>query len=113
MADSIFTQIYNGLIPGEVIYEDEHCFAINDINPQAPTHILIIPKKHINKVSEAAPEDASLLGNLLLASKKIVDQYGLEDSYRLVINNGAKAGQTVFHIHVHLLSGRALEWPPG
>lgn len=113
MADSIFTQIYNGLIPGEVIYEDEYCFAINDINPQAPTHILIIPKKLINKVSEATPEDASLLGNLLLASKKIVDQYGLEDSYRLVINNGAKAGQSVFHIHVHLLSGRALEWPPG
>ncbi len=113
MADSIFTQIYNGLIPGEVIYEDEYCFAINDINPQAPTHILIIPKKLINKVSEAAPEDASLLGNLLLASKKIVDQYELEDSYRLVINNGAKAGQSVFHIHVHLLSGRALEWPPG
>ena len=113
MADSILTQIYNGLIPGELIYEDEYCFAINDINPQAPTHILTIPKTHINKVSESAPEDASLLGNLLLASKKIVDQYGLEDSYRLVINNGAKAGQSVFHIHVHLLSGRALEWPPG
>ena len=113
MTDSLFTQIYNGHIPGKVIYEDEHCFAINDINPQAPVHILIIPKKEVAKVSDASFEEIPLLGHLIYISKKLADLNKLSNNYRLVINNGAEAGQSVFHIHVHLLGGRSFNWPPG
>ena len=113
MNESIFTKILKKEIPGEIVYEDNDCFAIKDINPQAPIHLLIIPKKHIAKVSDAKDEDKELLGSLLLASKKIAKTFDLDDNYRLVINNGAKAGQTVFHIHIHLLGGRSLSWSPG
>ena len=113
MNESIFTKILNKEIPGEIVYEDNDCFAIKDINPQAPIHLLIIPKKHIAKVSDAKDEDKELLGSLLLASKKIAKKFDLDDNYRLVINNGAKAGQTVFHIHIHLLGGKSLSWSPG
>ena len=113
MNESIFTKILNKEIPGEIVYEDNDCFAIKDINPQAPIHLLIIPKKHIAKVSDANDEDKELLGSLLLASKKIAKKFDLDDNYRLVINNGAKAGQTVFHIHIHLLGGKSLSWSPG
>ena len=113
MDESIFTKILKKEIPGEIVYEDNDCFAIKDINPQAPIHLLIIPKKHIAKVSDANDEDKELLGSLLLASKKIAKKFDLDDNYRLVINNGSKAGQTVFHIHIHLLGGRSLSWSPG
>ena len=113
MADSIFTKIKNKEIPGNVIYEDDKCFALEDINPQAPVHILIIPHKEIAKISDSTPEDKELLGHLLLVSKTIAEKYELENNYRLVINNGAGAGQSVFHIHVHLMGGRSLDWPPG
>ncbi len=113
MAKSIFTKILDGEIPGDILFEDEVCFAIKDINPQAPIHILIIPKKLVEKVSDAEPDDKEMLGHLLLVSKTIANKQGLDDNYRLIINNGAKAGQSVFHIHVHLLGGRSLNWPPG
>ena len=113
MSDSIFTKIKNKEISGTIVYEDDQCFAIEDINPQAPIHILIIPHKEIAKISDTSPEDKDLLGHLLYVSKKIADKYDLDDNYRLIINNGAGAGQSVFHIHVHLMGGRSLDWPPG
>ena len=113
MAKSIFTKILDGEIPGDILFEDEVCFAIKDINPQAPIHILIIPKKAVEKVSDAESDDKEMLGHLLLVSKEIANEQGLNDNYRLIINNGAKAGQSVYHIHVHLLGGRSLNWPPG
>ena len=113
MSDSIFTKIKNKEIPGNVIYEDDKCFALEDINPQAPVHILIIPHKEIAKISDSTPEDKELLGHLLLVSKTIAQKYELENNYRLIINNGAGAGQSVFHIHLHLMGGRSLDWPPG
>ena len=113
MSESIFTKIKNKEIPGNIIYEDDKCFALEDINPQAPVHILIIPHKEITKISDSTPEDKELLGHLLLVSKTIAQKYELEDNYRLIINNGAGAGQSVFHIHVHLMGGRSLDWPPG
>ena len=113
MSESIFTKIKNKEIPGNIIYEDDKCFALEDINPQAPVHILIIPHKEITKISDSTPEDKELLGHLLLVSKTIAQKYELENNYRLIINNGAGAGQSVFHIHVHLMGGRSLDWPPG
>jgi|TARA_B100000700_G_C14801606_1_gene740853 histidine triad (HIT) family protein len=113
MEDSLFTKIRKGDIPGKIVYQDDLCFAIEDINPQAPVHILIIPIKEIEKVSDASEEDINLLGHLLHVSKKIAQDHDLDNNYRLIINNGAGAGQSVFHIHVHLLGGRSLEWPPG
>ena len=113
MSDSLFSKIRKGKIPGEIIYEDEKCFAIEDINPQAPVHILIIPIKEIEKVSDAQVEDIELLGHLLHVTKQIAKDYDLNENYRLIINNGAGAGQSVFHIHVHLMGGRNFNWPPG
>ena len=113
MPESLFTKIKNKEIPGNVIYEDDKCFALEDINPQAPVHILIIPHKEIAKISDSTIEDKELLGHLLLVSKTIAQKYELENNYRLIINNGAGAGQSVFHIHVHLMGGRSLDWPPG
>ena len=113
MSESIFTKIKNKEIPGNIIYEDDKCFALEDINPQAPVHILIIHHKEIAKISDSTPEDKELLGHLLLVSKTIAQKYELENNYRLIINNGAGAGQSVFHIHVHLMGGRSLDWPPG
>ena len=113
MSDSLFTKIKNKEIPGNVIYEDDKCFALEDINPQAPVHILIIPHKEIAKISDSTREDKELLGHLLLVSKTIAQKYELNNNYRLIINNGTGAGQSVFHIHVHLMGGRSLDWPPG
>jgi len=113
MPDSIFTKIKNKEIPGNIIYEDDKCFALEDINPQAPVHLLIVPHKEITKISDSLSEDINLLGHLLFVSKKIADKYDLKDNYRIVINNGAEAGQSVFHIHLHLMGGRSLNWPPG
>ena len=107
MSETIFGKIVSGEIPSEFLYEDEHCVAINDINPQAPVHVLIIPRKGIPKLVDAAGEDQALLGHLLLAAGKVAEQLGVADAFRLIINNGSGAGQTVFHLHLHILAGRA------
>ncbi len=106
MADTIFGKIIAGEIPSEFIYEDEHCVAINDIAPQAPVHVLVIPKKAIPRLVDAGQEDQALLGHLLLAAGKIAEQLGVQDAFRLIINNGEGAGQTVFHLHLHIIAGR-------
>ncbi len=114
MSDTIFGKIIRKEIPADIVYEDELVLAFNDITPQAPTHILVIPKKAIPKLSEASADDAALLGHMLVKAKEIAEQVGLaEDGFRLVLNNGKAAGQTVFHLHVHILGGRPLAWPPG
>ena len=113
MSLTLFEKIINKEIPAEIIYEDDISIVIEDINPQAPTHLLIIPKKVIPKLSDASTEDQDILGHLMLVAGKIAEQLELDETFRLVINNGAKAGQSVFHLHLHLLSGRSLNWPPG
>ena len=110
--NNIFLKIINKEIPADIIYEDDISIAFNDISPQAPTHILVIPKKEIQKISEADESDKELLGHLLLVAKKITEENNIKD-FRLVVNNGTEAGQTVFHLHIHILSGRAFGWPPG
>ncbi len=111
-SDTIFGKIISGEIPCDEVYSDEKCLAFKDIEPQAPFHILIIPKKAISSLNEVAGEDAELLGHLLVVAKKIANEHSL-DSWRTVINTGQDSGQTVFHLHVHLIGGRALTWPPG
>ena len=113
MSLTLFEKIINKEIPADIIYEDDISIVIKDISPQAPTHLLIIPKKVIPKLSDATTEDQNILGHLMLIAGKIADDIGLDETFRLVVNNGAKAGQSVFHLHLHLLSGRPLNWPPG
>ena len=113
MPDCIFCRIIRGEAPAKKVYEDERAFVFEDINPQAPTHVLIIPKKHIVGLKEAQPEDAEIIGYLHLVAAQIARQRGLEDGYRTVFNVGPRAGQSVFHLHLHLLGGRSLRWPPG
>jgi histidine triad (HIT) family protein len=110
---TLFSKIIRREIPADIVYEDDLCLAIRDINPQAPTHVLLVPKKEIDKLSSARSEDQALLGHLLLAAGKVAKQLGVSDAFRLVVNNGAQAGQSVFHLHLHILAGRKLEWPPG
>jgi histidine triad (HIT) family protein len=110
---TIFTKIINREIPAKIVYEDELCLAFHDVNPQAPTHVLLIPKKEIPRLVDAQPEDAALLGHLMLTANKIAQQLGVGDAFRLAVNNGADAGQSVFHLHLHILAGRAFKWPPG
>lgn len=110
--DTIFGMILRGEIPSDKVYEDDRALAFRDVNPAAPTHILVIPKKHIVNCMDAGPEDAELLGHLMLTAAKVAEAEGLE-GFRLVVNNGASVGQTVFHLHVHVIGGRALSWPPG
>lgn len=106
MSDTIFGKIIAGDIPAELLYEDEHCIAINDIAPQAPVHVLVIPKQGIARLVDAQPQDQALLGHLLLAAGKVAEQLGVQDAFRLIINNGEGAGQTVFHLHLHIIAGR-------
>jgi histidine triad (HIT) family protein len=113
MADCLFCKISRGEIPTKKVYEDERVFVFEDINPQAPTHVLIIPKRHIVGLKEAKPEDAEIVGYCQLAAAKIARQRGIENGYRTVYNVGPGAGQSVFHLHLHLLGGRNLGWPPG
>ena len=113
MTDTLFSKIINREIPADIVYEDDLCLAFRDINPQAPVHILLIPKKPIVKVAEAESTDQSLLGHLLLKTGEIARQEGYEDAFRLVINSGEGAGQTVFHLHIHILAGRPFSWPAG
>jgi histidine triad (HIT) family protein len=110
---TLFGKIIRREIPADIVYEDDLCLAFRDINPQAPTHVLLIPKKEIDKLSNARGEDQALLGHLLLAAGKLAKQLGVSDAFRLVVNNGAQAGQSVFHLHLHILAGRKLDWPPG
>jgi histidine triad (HIT) family protein len=113
-ADTIFGKIIHREIPADIVYEDNLALAFRDINPQAPVHILVIPKQPIAKLADAESNDHALMGHLLLTAKRVADQEGLaEDGYRVVINNGASAGQTVYHLHLHILGGRQMKWPPG
>jgi histidine triad (HIT) family protein len=111
--DCLFCKIIAGQIPSKKVYEDDKVFAFEDINPQAPTHVLIVPKQHITGLKEAQPEDAEILGYLQLIAAKLGRERKLEDSYRTVYNVGPGSGQSVFHLHLHLLGGRNLKWPPG
>ncbi len=111
--DTIFSKIINRQIPADIVYEDDLALAFKDVHPQAPVHILVIPKKPIPQLAEAETEDNVLLGHLLLVAKQVAEQVGLTNGYRVVINNGADAGQTVFHLHLHILGGREMAWPPG
>jgi histidine triad (HIT) family protein len=112
--DCIFCKIAAGQIPANLVYQDEEVVAFRDLHPQAPTHLLIIPRRHIGSVNDMGENDAALVGRLFLAAKSIAKAEGVADSgYRLVMNTNRDAGQTVFHIHLHLLAGRALGWPPG
>lgn len=113
MNDCLFCRIINGEIPSKKIYEDERTYAFEDINPQGPTHVLVIPKKHIRGLKEATTEDSDLIGYCHLVAAKIARQRNIEDGYRTVLNVGPKAGQSVFHLHVHVIGGRNMQWPPG
>lgn len=108
MEDTIFGKITRGEIPVDFVYEDDLCVAINDIHPQAPVHVLVIPRKPIPKLADATADDQALLGHLLLTARKIAADLGVGDGFRLVINNGEGGGQTVFHLHVHILAGRSM-----
>jgi len=111
---TLFEKIAAGEIPADIVYEDDQCFAFRDIDPQAPTHVLVVPRKPIRNSASATAEDQEVLGHLLLASQKVAQAVGVKDSgYRLVMNNGDDAGEAVPHLHMHLLGGRKLNWPPG
>ena len=110
--DTIFGKILRGEIPCDEVYSDDQCLAFRDIAPQAPVHLLVIPRKPIESLRSAGEEDVKLLGHLLLVANRVAKQEGLED-WRAVINSGEGAGQTVFHLHLHILGGRDLAWPPG
>jgi diadenosine tetraphosphate (Ap4A) HIT family hydrolase len=112
LSNCLFCKIVAGEIPSKKVYEDERFYAFEDIAPKAPTHVLVVPKKHIAKLADAGAEDAPLLGEAAWRAGAIARERGLSD-YRLVINNGEGAGQSVFHLHFHLLGGRPLTWPPG
>ena len=112
--DCIFCKIANKEIPSSIVYEDDDVIAFNDLNPEAPVHVLVIPKKHIVNLSDAKPEDQQLLGKLMLTIQKIAAEQGVAESgYRVVTNCGEQGGQTVMHMHFHLLAVRSLQWPPG
>jgi len=114
MSDCLFCKIVNGDIPAELIYEDDDVAAFNDVNPQAPHHFLCIPKRHISTTNDLEASDAETIGKLTLAASKIAKERGIaEDGYRMVMNCNNHGGQTVFHIHMHVLAGRQMAWPPG
>jgi len=112
--DCLFCKIINGEIPSQKVYEDEYVYAFNDISPTAPVHVLIIPKKHISTINDIEETDIELIGKIFIAAKKIAKQLNIaEDGYRIISNCNKNAGQTVFHIHFHLIAGRELGWPAG
>tara|TARA_B100000676_G_C18027539_1_gene816557 strand:+ start:1425 stop:1769 length:345 start_codon:yes stop_codon:yes gene_type:complete len=110
---TIFKRIIDGEIPADIVYEDEQCLAFRDISPQAPVHILIIPRKEIPSIDHLSDEDEQLVGHIYLVIKQIAAGEGLENGYRVIVNCGEEGGQTVDHLHFHLLGGRGLSWPPG
>lgn len=112
--DCLFCKIIAGEIPGEFVHSDDRCVVIQDINPQAPTHVLVIPLEHMESLDEASQKDEAVLGHLLRVAARMANDAGYgESGYRTVINTGAGAGQSVFHLHVHVLGGRTMQWPPG
>jgi len=113
VAKTVFKRIIDGEIPANIVYEDDRCLAFQDVNPQAPTHFLVIPRKEIPSLDQATDADRELLGHLLVVANTIASEQGLKDGYRTVINIGEDGGQTVPHLHVHVLGGRRLGWPPG
>jgi histidine triad (HIT) family protein len=114
MPECLFCRIIDRKVPAKIVYEDERALAIEDIHPQSPVHLLVIPRKHLPSLKEAGVDDEALLGHLLLVAAQLAREQGLESKgYRAVINNGTWAGQTVFHLHVHLMGGRVFHWPPG
>jgi len=113
MSDCVFCRIVRGEVPARIVYQDEEVTAFHDLNPQAPVHILIVPNRHIVGVAEVEPEDESTLGRLFTVARRLAEEMGVTQGYRLVVNSGPLAGQSVFHLHVHLLGGRPLHWPPG
>ena len=110
---TLFSKIIDGEIPGDFIHQDDHCVVLRDVNPQAPVHLLVIPKKPIPRVGEASPEDSGLLGHLLLVASEVAEKENLSDGFRIVVNNGPDGGESVPHLHVHVLGGRSMGWPPG
>jgi len=113
MAETIFQKIIDREIPADIIYEDDRCLAFHDVSPQAPTHVLLIPKKPIESIDQLTDTDAELLGHLWITVRNLASELNLGDGYRVVVNCGKDGGQTVDHLHFHLLGGRALTWPPG
>jgi histidine triad (HIT) family protein len=113
--DCLFCKIINGTAAGDVVFQDGRCVVIRDINPQAPTHVLVIPREHLESLDDASQRDELLLGHLLRVSARVANEHGLTENggYRAVINTGRGAGQSVFHLHVHVLGGREMTWPPG
>jgi histidine triad (HIT) family protein len=110
----LFCKIAEGEIPSKIVLETPRLVAFHDVNPMAPTHVLVIPREHLASIHDAKPEHSALLGELMLAGREVADKLGLgESGYRLVLNTGKDAGQSVFHLHLHVLGGRAMEWPPG
>ena len=110
---TIFGKVISREIPAQIVYEDDLCLAFRDINPQAPEHVLIIPKKEIPRLIDATEDDKALLGHMMIAAGKVARELGVGDAFRRVINNGADAGQSVFNLHMHVLGGRGFKWPPG
>ncbi|MGH8606431.1 MAG: histidine triad nucleotide-binding protein [Gammaproteobacteria bacterium] len=113
MTDTLFGKIIAREIAADIVYEDEHCLAFKDVHPQAPLHVLVIPKQAVATLADAKEGDEALLGHLLLVANRVAREQGHGEAYRVVVNNGAGAGQSVFHLHLHVLAGRALTWPPG
>ncbi|CAA9304839.1 Histidine triad nucleotide-binding protein 1 (HINT1) [uncultured Coleofasciculus sp.] len=113
MSETIFSKIIRKEIPADIVYEDDLTLAFRDITPQAPVHILVIPKKPLPQLDAAESDDHALMGHLLLTVKRVAKQVGLENGYRVVINNGPDGGQSVNHLHLHILGGRQMQWPPG
>jgi histidine triad (HIT) family protein len=112
MSDTVFARIARGELPARIVHEDDRCLAFHDVDPKAPVHLLVIPRRPIERLSCAEPGDEELLGHLLRVASRVAREAGLAD-YRLVVNDGPGAGQTVFHLHLHVLGGRPLTWPPG
>lgn len=110
---TIFSKIIDKTIHADIIYEDDKCLAFRDVNPQAPVHFLVIPRIHIPRISEAHNEDAPLLGHLLMVAKNVAKKEELDEGYRVVINDGKNGAQSVYHLHIHVLGGRQMRWPPG
>lgn len=113
ITETIFSKIIRREIPAEIVYEDDLAIAFKDVNPQAPQHILVIPKEPIAQLADAESKDHALMGHLLLTAKRVAQEAGLNNGYRVVINSGPDGGQTVYHLHLHILGGRQMTWPPG
>ena len=113
MRDCVFCRIVNGEAPARLVYQDDGVTAFHDLHPQAPVHVLIVPNRHVVGVAAVGRADESMLGTLLIVARQVAEDLGVADGYRLVVNNGPLAGQSVFHLHLHLLGGRRFRWPPG